>query len=58
MFTEEEILRNKALRSLIRLRIERGEIREALQFIRTCLCEFDLRQIDRVFQTIKNEMTD
>jgi len=55
MFTKEEILQNKALRSLIKLRIERGEVREALEFIRVCLCEFDIRAIDEVFQTVKKE---
>ena len=55
MFTKEEILRNRALRSLIRLRIERGEVRQALEFIRVCLHEFNLREIDEIFQTVKKE---
>jgi hypothetical protein len=55
MISKEEILRNKVIRGLIKLRIERGEIREALEFIRVCLHEFNLREIDEIFQTIKNE---
>ena len=56
MLTKEEILRNKGIRSIIKLRIQRGEIREALQFIRICLHEFNLRDIDDIFQVIKREI--
>jgi len=57
MFTKEQILQNKALRGLIKLRIERGEIKEAYRFIRVCLDGFDLREIDEVFQIIKKDLT-
>ena len=55
MFTPEQFLSIKCLRSMSKLRIQRGEYYEALKFIKDCTVYDNIVEVYKVFQIIKED---